>query len=99
MFDAFDSDKMSARTILACFASGVSMGVHARAAARMLPPVQIVDLVVPEAGSLDPITGRVLNLPADAQGYKMCVYLQSRSNTFNGPKPCEQTEREGAILA
>ena len=41
-----------------------------------------------QAGSLGPVSGRVIGLP-NAVAHKACVYLESASATFNGPKPFE----------
>ena len=65
---------------LALTAALAASGVRAQA--------RITNLVTPEAGSLAPVSGVVVGL-ADPAAHKACVYLESKSATFNGPKPFE----------
>lgn len=74
------------------FAAAAAAASHAAAAAPPPPPARrlpaaIENLVVPPAGALTPISGRVVGLPPEP--HVVCVYLESRSGSKNGPKPME----------
>lgn len=67
---------------------------------RRLPVTLTVN--TPPAGALTPISGHVDGLPAAADTYKVCIYLESTASgqsLFNGPKPFEDAGSDSPVDA